>query len=178
MASLVAASAAASAEKIAIAGALASVRAFSGSMDLMRKWAPAILSIALLAPVSAFPQAKGGKSAVYEQLNLFDEAFERIRQDAVEPVGDNRLVATAITGMLQAMDPHAVYLSEAEVKAQAAPTPEQSGSAGLVVTIEGGQLQVVSPRDGSPAADAGIKPGDAIYMIDKEPTYDLSLGDV
>src|SRR6185312_13575313 len=147
-------------------------------MDLMRKWAPAILSIALLAPVSAFPQAKGGKSAVYEQLNLFDEAFERIRQDAVEPVGDNRLVATAITGMLQAMDPHAVYLSEAEVKAQAAPTPEQSGSAGLVVTIEGGQLQVVSPRDGSPAADAGIKPGDAIYMIDKEPTYDLSLGDV
>ena len=136
------------------------------------------MSIALLAPVSAFPQAKGGKSAVYEQLNLFDEAFERIRQDAVEPVGDNRLVATAITGMLQAMDPHAVYLSEAEVKAQAAPTPEQSGSAGLVVTIEGGQLQVVSPRDGSPAADAGIKPGDAIYMIDKEPTYDLSLGDV
>ena len=33
-------------------------------------------------------------------------------------------------------------------------------STGLVVTIDGGQLKVVSPRDGSPAAKAGIKPGE------------------
>jgi len=145
----------------------------------MRKWAPAVLSIALLAPVAAFPQAKSsGKGAVYEQLNLFDEAFERIRQDAVEPVGDDKLVATAIAGMLQAMDPQAVYLTPSEYKAESAPTQDQAGSIGIVVTIENGQLEVVSPRDGSPAAAAGIKPGDQIYMIDKEPTYDMSLGDV
>lgn len=152
----------------------------------MRKWAPAVLSIALLVPVSAFSQAKsgggstgnGGKSAVYEQLNLFDEAFERIRQDAVEPVTDAGLISTAIAGMLQAMDPHAVYLTPAEYQAQTQPTPEQTGSLGIVVTIENGQLEVVSPRDGSPAAAAGIKPGDQIYMIDKNPTYDTSLGDI
>jgi carboxyl-terminal processing protease len=149
----------------------------------MRRWAPAVLVIALLAPVSAFSQAKNGsggnssKSAVYEQLNLFDEAFERIRQDAVDPVADSRLIATAIAGMLQAMDPHAVYLTPAEYKAQTQPTPEQSGSIGIVVTIVNGQLEVVSPRDGSPAAAAGVKPGDQIYMIDKDPTYDASLGD-
>ena len=46
----------------------------------------------LLAPAAALPQAKSGKAAFYEQLNLFGEAFERIRHDAVEPVADGKLV--------------------------------------------------------------------------------------
>ena len=48
----------------------------------------------------------------------------------------------------------------------------------MVVTLQGGQVKVVSPQDGSPAADAGIKPGDTIYAIDKEPVYDLTLSEV
>ena len=39
-------------------------------------------------------------------------------------------------------------------------------------------MKVVAPRDGSPAAAAEIKPGDVIYTIDKEPTYDLSLPEI
>ena len=46
------------------------------------------------------------------------------------------------------------------------------------MTIQNGQLQVISPEDGSPAARAGIRPGDVIFTIDKEPVYDLALGEV
>jgi len=144
----------------------------------MRRWLPTLVLLALLAPADGHSQTTNTKSGVYDQLNLFGEAFERIRQDAVEPVGDRKLIETAIAGMLSSLDPHSVYLSEAEYKAQQALADSGSGSPGLVVTVAGGQVKVVSPRDGSPAAAAGIKPGDAIFAIDKEPVFDLSLSEI
>src|SRR2546430_5018728 len=144
----------------------------------MRKWFLAAGLIVLLIPAAALPQQKNGKGSVYEQLNLFSEAFGRIRQDAVEPVADQKLIETAIAGMLSGLDPRSVYLNETEYRALKAPTSEESASPGLVVTLENSQLKVVSPRDGSPAAAAGIKPGDLIFTIDKEPTYDLTLPEI
>jgi carboxyl-terminal processing protease len=147
-------------------------------MTRMRKWVPTLALLVLLAPAAAFPQSKNAKSGVYEQLNLFGEAFERIRQDAVEPVADRKLIETAIAGMMSSLDPNSAYLSEAEYQALQAPAAADIGSTGLVVTLDGGQVKVVSPRDGSPAAAAGIKPGEAIFAIDKEPVYDLTLSEV
>ncbi len=100
----------------------------------MRKTAMAVALLAFLAPTAALPQAKNGNSGVYEQLNLFGEAFERIRHDAVEPVADGKLIETAITGMLTNLDPHAAYLSETQYKALQSPAPDESASIGLVVT--------------------------------------------
>lgn len=144
----------------------------------MRKSILAAAVIVLLAPATALPQENSGKSGVYEQLNLFGEAFERIRHDAVDPVADKKLVQTAIAGMLNSLDPRQVYLSESEYKALEAPAAEQSASIGLVVTLENGQVKVVAPRADSPAAAAGISPGDMIYSIDKEPTYDMTLPEI
>src|SRR5579862_9361820 len=144
----------------------------------MRKSAMAVALIVALAPAAAMPQAKSGKSGVYEQLNLFGEAFERIRHDAVESVADNKLVETAIAGMLAGLDPQSVYLSEADYKALQVRSSGEGGSSGLVVTLANGTVKVVAPRDGSPAAAADIKPGDIIFTIDKEPTYDLTLPEI
>ena len=138
----------------------------------------ALALIVFLAPAAALPQAKSGKSAVYEQLNLFGEAFERIRHDAVESVADKKLIETAINGMLNSLDPRSVYLNETEYKALQIATPDESASTGLVVTLDNGQVKIVAPRDGSPAAAATIKPGDVIFTIDKEPTYDLTLPEI
>src|SRR5215211_5137505 len=107
----------------------------------MRKSALAVALIALLAPAVALPQSKSGKGGVYEQLNLFGEAFERIRNDAVEPIADGKLVQTAIGGMLAGLDPRSAYLTEAEYKALQSRTPEVSASTGLVVTLENAQVK-------------------------------------
>src|SRR6516165_2834290 len=124
-----------------------------------------------------FAQQKAGKDTVYEELNLFDQAFERIRRDAVDPVSDAKLIGSAIAGMLAGLDPHASFMDDAAFKASQTPANDDAGTLGLAVTIQNGQLQVISPEDGSPAARAGIRPGDVIFTIDKEPVYDLTLGE-
>jgi carboxyl-terminal processing protease len=79
--------------------------------------------------------------------------------------------------MLSGLDARSAYINETAYRAMQAPANEDRASLGLVVTIENGQLKVIAPQDGSPAAQAGIKPGDLIYAIDKDPTYELTLGE-
>src|SRR5260370_30602927 len=140
----------------------------------------AIVLLFSMLPVAGgvFAQQKAGKDSVYEELNLFDEAFERIRQDAVDAVADTKLIGAAIAGMLSGLDPHSSFIDEAALKASQTPANDNQTGLGLMVTIDAGQLQVISPPDGSPAPQAGINPGDVIFAIDKEPTYDLNLGEV
>jgi carboxyl-terminal processing protease len=153
------------------------VRAVPAEIAAMRKLVTAVVLIALLASGGAFAQAKNGKQAGYEQLNLFSEAYDRIRQDAVEPVGEGKLISAAIAGMLSGLDARSGYISEAAFKAMQTPGNVDQADLGLAVTIDNGQLKVISPQDRSPAALAGVKPGDLIFSIDKEPVYDLSLGE-
>ncbi|HJU19164.1 MAG TPA: S41 family peptidase [Stellaceae bacterium] len=158
----------------------------------MRGLAAAVLVVALGVPGSVLAQENphpnlgplpGGsayakfadKETVYEDLNLFDEAFERIQHDAVDPVSSAKLIGAAITGMLSGLDPHAAYLDPAAYKALAGPAKTGSDTIGLAVSLADGQLRVISPRDGSPAAKAGLLPGDLIFTIDKEPTFAMTL---
>jgi carboxyl-terminal processing protease len=141
----------------------------------MRKLAIIALVSALFTAGAVFAQQKAGKDGVYEELNFFDEAFERIRQDSVDSVTDTKLIDAAISGMLTGLDPRSSFLDEAAFKALQNPANDNEASVGLVMTIENGQLKVISPQDGSPAAQAGVTPGDVIFSIDKEPTYDLTL---
>ncbi|HZU88734.1 MAG TPA: PDZ domain-containing protein, partial [Stellaceae bacterium] len=159
----------------------------------MRGLAAAILVVALGVPCAGFAQDKtqpsfgqepgagaaytkfADKETVFEELNLFDEAFERVRHDAVDPVSSNKLIGAAIAGMLSGLDPHAAYLDPAAYKALKGAAKTDSDTVGLAVSLEDGELRVIAPRDGSPAARAGLKSGDLIFAIDKEPTFAMTL---
>ncbi len=144
-------------------------------MTGVRRLAVAILLGALALPGTGVAQSQNGKDAVYEELNLFDEAFERVRQDSVDSVADGKLIGAAIAGMLSGLDPHAAYIDPSVLKSSPTASGDDEFGIGAVVTINNGELKVISPRDGSPAASAGIEPGDLIFAIGKEPTYELSL---
>ncbi|HEV2302191.1 MAG TPA: S41 family peptidase [Stellaceae bacterium] len=151
-----------------------------------------LLLVGLLAPATGFAQgtstqdqfaAKAAaetsdKQTVYQELNLFGEAFDRIRRDAVDPVVDMKLVRSAIAGMLSGLDSHSAYIDEATWKAEKDVPGGVVDTTGLAVTLDHGLVRVVSPRDGSPAAKAGIKPGDVIFLIGKEPTDEMTLTQV
>ena len=120
-------------------------------------------------------QTASSESSVYEQLDLFGDIFERIRQGYVEDVDDKKLIEAAINGMLTSLDPHSSYLSEDDAKDMQVQTRGEFGGLGLEVTQEEGWVKVVSPIDGTPAAAAGMMAGDYITAVDGENVLGLTL---
>lgn len=126
-----------------------------------------------VAPLLAQEASK--PASVYEQLDLFGDIFERIRADYVEPVDDKKLIEAAINGMLSSLDPHSSYLPPDDYADMKVQTRGSFGGLGIEVTQEDGFVKVVSPMDGTPAAEAGIQSGDYITHVDGESLMGLTL---
>lgn len=116
-------------------------------------------------------------SETYEMLNLFGDVFERVRDNYVEQVPDKKLIENALNGMLMALDPHSGYLDESNFEDMKVQTKGEFGGLGIEVTMENGLVKVVSPIDDTPAAKAGLKPGDLVIKIGKEDVSGLNLSE-
>ena len=129
----------------------------------------------LAAPVAG--QAQTNTSETYKQLDLFGDVFERVRADYVKKVGDEKLIESAINGMLTSLDPHSSYMSPKSFKDMQVQTKGEFGGLGIEVTMEQGFVKVVSPIDDTPAFRAGLKPGDYITHLDDEAVQGLTLAE-
>lgn len=135
--------------------------------------AGAIATTQIAGPLLA--QESESKTTVYEQLDLFGDIFERIRNQYVEDVEPGELIEAAIDGMLTSLDPHSSYLSPDDAAQMQVQTRGEFGGLGIEVTQEEGFVKVVSPIDGTPAAEAGIEAGDFITHVDGDSMLGLTL---
>jgi len=122
-----------------------------------------------LPATNSSAEAPAGDSSI-DQVDLddirnFSRVYEVVRQAYVEKVDNKTLMKAAITGMLSGLDPHSEYLDkDGLVQLNEDTTGEYSGLGIEVLQVDGG-LRIVSPIDDTPAARAGIKPGDSIVKI-------------
>ncbi|WP_299684998.1 S41 family peptidase [uncultured Tateyamaria sp.] len=135
--------------------------------------AGAIATTQIAGPLLA--QEANASASVYEQLDLFGDIFERIRNQYVEEVEPGELIEAAIDGMLTSLDPHSSYLSPDDAAQMQVQTRGEFGGLGIEVTQEEGFIKVVSPIDSTPAAEAGIEAGDFITHVDGESVLGLTL---
>jgi carboxyl-terminal processing protease len=112
---------------------------------------------------------------VYEQLQVFSDVLDIVKENYVEEVGDEELVEGAISGMLKTLDPHSSYLNPDAYKELQVETKGSFGGIGIEITIRDGMLTVVSPLEGTPAYDLGIQAGDRIIRVDGELTKEMTL---
>lgn len=127
----------------------------------------------IAGPVLA--QSTEERTNIYEQLDLFGDIFERIRAQYVEKVDEADLIEAAINGMLTSLDPHSSYLPPDIAEEMRFQTRGEFGGLGIEVTQRDGFVLVVSPMDGTPAAEAGIEAGDYITHVDGESVLGLTL---
>ena len=139
-------------------------------------------ALSLLLPLintpsyAAPPPAKVATGAdTYKQLSLFAEVFEQVRSQYVDKVSDQQLMEAAINGMLTSLDPHSEYMNEKRFKDNETETKGEFGGLGIEITMENGLVKVVTPIDDSPAAKAGLRPGDLIVKLDATPVFGLTL---
>jgi carboxyl-terminal processing protease len=154
-------------------------------MTLRRLTTATAVALFLTIPATiAFAQGKApddkakprqDRSEIYQQLNLFGDVLERVRNDYVEPPNEKDLIENAINGMLSSLDPHSSYMNPKSFRDMQVQTRGEFGGLGIEVTMENGVVKVVSPIDDTPAAKAGLQPGDLIVTLDGQPVMGLTL---
>ncbi|WP_426958522.1 S41 family peptidase [Muricoccus radiodurans] len=129
----------------------------------------------VIGPMVAAWAQDGSRAETYRLLNLFGDVFERVRAEYVEPVNDRDVIENAINGMLQGLDPHSSYMNLRSFRDMQVQTRGEFGGLGIEVSQEAGYVKVISPIDETPAARAGVKPGDLITHINNTSTQGLTL---
>ena len=134
------------------------------------------ISIVVFAAVGGFMSramaARGENS--YQHLRIFEDVVTLITNNYVEDVDVNKVMHGAMHGLADGLDPDTAYLDTTQVGQYEKNEPLAPGQTGIELTRQY-YLRVIATRDGSPAARAGLQPGDYIRAIDGQSTRDTSV---
>ena len=131
------------------------------------------------APILAYTLVGGllgrvvAREGTYQHLRVFEDVVSLVSTNYVEEVEPEHVMRGALWGLAEGLDPQSVYLTEDEAREYE--SASVSGEVGIGVTLTRQYyVQIVAARDGSPADDAGLIPGDFLRSIADAPTRTMS----
>ncbi|MDE5833304.1 MAG: S41 family peptidase [Desulfovibrio sp.] len=129
------------------------------------------------APTKKEPPKEENMSK-FDAARRFSQVLDIVQKKYVKDVTQIELINAAVKGMLQGLDPHSSFMTADEYKEMQEQTSGEFQGIGIEISVENGQVVVVSPIEDTPAFRAGLQPGDVILTIDGQPTQELSLQEV
>lgn len=115
-------------------------------------------------------RAQATSDPVTERYRTFTAALAAVEREYVEDVASDRLVYSAINGMLQTLDPHSSFLDPRQYAQMRERQEGRYYGLGISIVSVDGDINVVSLFEGSPAYKRGIRRGDVIARIESEDT--------
>ena len=112
---------------------------------------------------------------IYKKIDLFSEVLDKINKEYVEDINQSEVMDAAINGVLQSLDPYSAYMSPESFQNMQTETSGEFGGLGIEVSMEAGVVKVISPIDGSPADEVGVKAGDYIVKINEHQVQGKTL---
>jgi carboxyl-terminal processing protease len=88
------------------------------------------------------------------------------------------IVYDGISGMLEVLDPHSNYLDPRTFDKMKSRQEGSFFGVGIIISRRNGNITVIAPMAGTPAAAVGLRAGDVISAVGGEPTEGLNLDDV
>jgi carboxyl-terminal processing protease len=154
----------------------------------MRRWFTAILVTVLIVlsfmagHITGYTARPAQAADVPSEFTIFWEAWDIVVEHFVDrdKIDFTQMTYGAISGMLSTLgdDGHTAFLSPDAVKLEQSRLEGAFEGIGAYVSMEEGEITIVSPIGGSPAEAAGILPGDVILAVDGESVQGLSLNQV
>lgn len=132
------------------------------------------MAVIAFAVVGGFMSKAIARQDSYQYLRTFEDVVSLILNNYVEEVNIDKVMHGAMHGLADGLDPDSAYLDPGQVKVFEKGDLGGAGHIGIELTRQY-YLRVIAARDGSPAARAGLMPGDYIRAIDGQSTRDISV---
>jgi carboxyl-terminal processing protease len=132
-----------------------------------------VLAFVVVGGLMGHASARTGDET-YQHLRVFQDVVSLVLNNYVEEVKVDRAMEGAMKGLADGLDPDSAYLNPKQVADIEAGAAQPGADIGLEMTRQY-YLRVISARDGSPAAKAGLQTGDYVRAIDGKPTRDMSV---
>ena len=130
------------------------------------------MAVAILGP-GVYRGMTDNREETYEGLKVFSDVIDLVEKNYVDEVAPKKLIENAIQGMVGSLDPHSSLLTPEAFKELQIDTQGEFTGIGIHVTMRDNLVTVISPIDGTPAYEAGIKAGDRIVKVDGTATDNL-----
>jgi len=126
-----------------------------------------ICRLALLLSLCCATLAHAGDTVTLpkEELDQLIAAYALVKSQYVEAPDDRKLLTAAIGGMLASLDPHSRYLGKDDLAGLEQDRLGEYVGIGIEAEVDGGRMQVIAVAEDSPAAQAGIEPGDVLVSL-------------
>ena len=134
-----------------------------------------LLAATLLRAADTSPAKKPEDDSFYKYLAVFSETLGLVRQAYVDEPDMNTLMAGALDGTTDALDPFSLYVPASQVSGFLQANTVGKRYSGLTLLKERGIAFVVAVEKGSPGDGAGIKPGDIVAKMNDRSTRLMPL---
>ena len=107
--------------------------------------------------------------------NTLSEALRQVSESYVTEISEAELLQFAIDGMMNGLDEHSGYLDPNSYQSLQATTTGRFGGIGIELGVVEGHFTVIAPMDGTPAAYAGLEPGDRINTVNDKTVRGMKM---
>jgi carboxyl-terminal processing protease len=116
-------------------------------------------------------------SAASSRYDKINDVINYIENDYVDNVDKDSLTDKAISGMLQGLDPHSVYISKSEFNEVNDPLQGNFDGIGVQFRLIRDSITVINTVPGGPSEKEGVMGGDRIVKIDNKTVCGIKIKD-